>query len=105
MTNRWLLLAVLTACSSSSPTMTGDDDTPDAPPAPTDVPKAIFDAVAKTNIEARLNELTGVVPVTAGGSTFSMTNRWSVSAKASFRAYWKESMTALGAEVNELTFP
>jgi Zn-dependent M28 family amino/carboxypeptidase len=105
MMNRWLLIVVFSACSSSPMAPGGDDDMPPDAPAPTDVPKAIFDAVARANIEARLNELTGVVPVTAGGSTFSMTNRWAVAAKQNFRAYWTDYMTALGAQVNELTFP
>src|SRR5712691_5287355 len=99
MTNRsMVVLALCAGCSSSAGDSTdGPDAGPgsDAPPGG-DVVKAIFDAVAKPNLEARMNELTGAVPVTAGGSTFSITNRWSVSAKANFRAYWTQYMAGLG---------
>ncbi len=81
----------------------GDDG--GAPTGGGDPLQAVFDSVSQANLLARLQELTGAVPVTAGGSTFSVTERWSPTGKANFRAYWKQYMQALGASVNELPFP
>ncbi len=66
---------------------------------------SVYDSVDKANLNAKLLELTGGTPVTAGGSTFMITNRWSPAAKANFRAYWTKYFTDLGATVTEETFP
>jgi hypothetical protein len=79
---------------------TGTDGT-DGP----DPYKPVLDSVSDANLKQRLDELTGAVPVTAGGNTFSITNRWSPAAKKDFRAYWRQYMEGLGATVNESTFP
>jgi hypothetical protein len=72
---------------------------------PGDPLQAIFDSVDKTQLLARLDELTGANPVTVNGNTFRITDRWSPAAKTNFRAYWTQYFTGLGATVNEQTFP
>jgi len=66
---------------------------------------SVWDSVDGANLQARLLELTGGVSVTVNGATFAITNRWSVAAKTSFRAYWTEYFAGLGATVNVLEFP
>jgi hypothetical protein len=67
--------------------------------------QSVFESVNDANLMQRMSELTGATPVMAGGKTFRITNRWAPAAKSDFRAYWKQSMEALGATVNETTFP
>src|SRR5262249_21721458 len=67
--------------------------------------QSVFESVSDASLMQRMNELTGATPVTAGGKTFRITNRWAPVAKSDFRAYWKQSMEALGATVTETTFP
>jgi Zn-dependent M28 family amino/carboxypeptidase len=66
-----------------------------------DVLQVVFNAVDQNQLHQRLLEMTGGVPVTVGGQTFSITERWSVAGKTNFRAYWKQYFTNLGMTVNE----
>ena len=95
---------VATACSHSDGTVDPGVDGGVTPP-PADVLADIFAAVDKTNLDARLHELVGMTPVTAGGTTFAMTNRWAPAAKANFRRYYRDYFEKLGMTVNETTFP
>jgi hypothetical protein len=76
----------------------------DARPA-IDVYREIFDSVDQTQLALRLGEMTGASTVTAGGTSFRITERWSPAAKARFRAYWKAYFGALTATVSEQSFP
>jgi hypothetical protein len=67
--------------------------------------QSVFAAVDQKNLEKLLAEVTGVAPVTVDGATLHLTERWSAAGKASFRAYWKQYFTALGATVSEIPFP
>jgi len=93
-------LVLATCCVACGGAPAASTDSPDAAGAP-----SVYDQVDATQLQTRLEELTGLVPVTAGGSTFRITNRWAPTAKQSFRAYWRQYMEALGATVNELAFP
>src|SRR5438067_13691853 len=95
-----LLCFAAVACSHPG---AGDDMTPGDGGAPTDaVLDRIFASVDQAQIKLRLDELVGVTPVSAGGSTFRITNRWAPGAKANFRAYWQDYFETLGATVNVL---
>ena len=66
---------------------------PDGADAPAQQQRAsIYSLVDATQLRARLGEI-------------ASTERWSPAAKASFRAYWTQYMSALGATVSELAFP
>ncbi len=52
-------------------------------------------------IEARLGELTGAVPVTVNGRTFTITNRQSAVNRQNARAYLRAQYEALGYTVHE----
>ncbi len=76
---------------------------PDAAP-PGDPLHAVFDAVDRAQLAQRLDELTGIAPVMVNSAPVRLTDRWSPTAKAQFRAYWTAYFTALGAQVHEQTF-
>lgn len=101
------LVVALCAVSACGTPQARPTEAPDAQAVPDagDPLQTVFDGVAKAQLQARLDELTGATPVTVSGSTFRITNRWSPGAKANFRAYWKQYFTALGATVSEQTFP
>lgn len=69
-----------------------------------DVYKTVFDSVNKTNLETFLKDMTGVNPVTVGGETFSIKDRYLPSSKAKFRKYWTAYFKSLGLEVTEQAF-
>ncbi len=91
--------------TASSTSTTGSGGGPVIPPPDAKDLQTIFDAVDQQNIEKLLSEVTGAVPVTVDGATLHLSERWSAQGKASFRAYWKQYFTALGATVNEVPFP
>jgi hypothetical protein len=114
------ILGVLAACASPGasaaanagsaivePPKADGSGGPDAtaPGAGGDPYRAIFDAVDQNRLLTVLDEMTGTSPVTVGGDTFRITERWSAPAKAQFRAYWKQFFVALGMTVTEETFP
>jgi Zn-dependent M28 family amino/carboxypeptidase len=80
----------------------GDGGAAPAPPAGPGV--SVFDAVDETSIKKLLSEIAGVTPVTVGGETFSITERWSPAGKTRFRSYYRQYFEGLGAQVNELAF-
>ena len=94
--------------ASADAASTPDASLPDAGAAETgggDPIRGVFDSVSKSQIQARLLELTGATPVTVNGSTFRITDRWSPTAKAHFREYFTQYFGALGIPVNTIPFP
>jgi Zn-dependent M28 family amino/carboxypeptidase len=61
--------------------------------------------VSKSELQARLLELTGATPITVNGQTFRITDRWSPTSKAHFREYFTQYFAALGISVNTIPFP
>jgi hypothetical protein len=103
---------------STAPTDTTRADAQPAPNDPSggDAPAAatatspetitsVFDSVDKANLQKLLGEITGAVPVTVGGQSYRITERWSPEGKKRFRDYWAQYFTGLGATVQELPFP
>ena len=76
-------------------------------PKPTnnDVYASVYAAVDKTKLDGLLRDMTGVNPVTVGGQTFSITNRYTPAAKANYRAYWTNYFQSLGMTVTQEAFP
>src|SRR5438046_713272 len=70
-----------------------------------DIYKEIYNKVDQNNLIQILKQTTGVVPVTVGNETFSITNRYSSGAKAKFRKYWTKYFTNLGIPVKVLCYP
>ncbi len=64
----------------------------------------IFRAVDQTKLLTVLKQMTGVMPVTVNGSTYSITDRYAPASKAKFRAFWMQYMTSLGIPVQEMAY-
>jgi Zn-dependent M28 family amino/carboxypeptidase len=86
---------------------TAIESTTRKPPKPTnnDPYAAVYAAVDKTKLDTLLRDMSGVNPVTVGGQTFSITNRYTPAAKADYRAYWTNYFQSLGLTVTPTTFP
>jgi hypothetical protein len=67
--------------------------------------RQIFDSVSKDRIEALLQQLSGALPVTVGGETYSISDRYVPASKAKFRAFWMQYFRDLGLSVQELDYP
>jgi Peptidase family M28 len=67
--------------------------------------QTIFDQVDKRTLLGFLQDMTGVRPVTVGGQTFAITDRYLPQSKARFRAYWAQYFRSLGMTVNEMAYP
>jgi Peptidase family M28 len=67
--------------------------------------QAIFNQVDKGSLLGFLQDMAGVRPVTAGGRTFAITDRYLPQSKANFRAYWAQYFRSLGMTVNEMAYP
>ena len=70
-----------------------------------DIYQTVFDSIDRAQLQKELSEATGTTPVTVGGTTYSITERWSPGGKSGFRAFWTQYFTGLGAEVHEISFP
>jgi Zn-dependent M28 family amino/carboxypeptidase len=70
-----------------------------------DIYQQIFDSVDQTHLNQTLQELTGYLPVTVAGQTFSITNRYNPASKAQFRAYFMQYFQNLGIPVTEMAYP
>ncbi|PWU21001.1 MAG: hypothetical protein C5B49_03290 [Bdellovibrio sp.] len=77
---------------------------PTKPLAPEPAYQQIFNSVNRDHIFKVLQEMTGYLPVTVGGQTYRITNRYSAEAKAKYRLYWRQFFENLGMSVQELTF-
>ncbi len=72
--------------------------------APDPVYQQVFKSVDRANLLQKLQEMTGVVPVTVGGQTYSVTNRYLPASKAQFRALWMQYFAALGIPAQEMAY-
>jgi hypothetical protein len=70
-----------------------------------DVYQDIYNAVDQKHLQQVLQETTGLVPVTIGGQTVSITNRFTPAMKTQWRAYWKQYFQSLGMDVQEMAYP
>jgi hypothetical protein len=104
MPQRLLVLLAVVALVGCGPAHSTTDAGAETPLDAGDPYQAVFDAVTSAGLQARLREVTGVDPVTVGGATFTLTDRWSAPSKTHFRAYFRQYFEALGATVNELPF-
>ena len=66
--------------------------------------KAVFDSVSQQNLEFVLKNMTGYLPVTVGGKSFSIKERYTPSGKANFRAYWVNYFQSLGIDAQEMPY-
>jgi hypothetical protein len=73
------------------------------PPNP--VYKQIYDNVSKERIDTLVQQLSGGLPVTVGGETYSISDRYLPASKAKFRAFWLQYFRDLGISVQELDYP
>jgi hypothetical protein len=69
-----------------------------------DVYKEVFAAVDNDHIQTLVKDMSGVNPVTVGGETFSITDRYSPASKANYRKYWTNYFKSLGMPVQELAY-
>jgi hypothetical protein len=65
----------------------------------------ISGAVSAANLRRFVEETSGVVPVTVGNETFSISERFSPAGKARFRAYWAQYFATLGLETAVSEYP
>ncbi|HEU4727939.1 MAG TPA: M20/M25/M40 family metallo-hydrolase, partial [Kofleriaceae bacterium] len=66
--------------------------------------KEIFDEVDGARLTQLMRELSGVVPVTVGGTTMTLGERFSDDGRKRFRMYWTQAMTDLGLPVTQLHY-
>jgi hypothetical protein len=78
-----------------------DAGPPDAPP---DVYADVYAAVDQDRLMQTLRELTGYDPVTVGGETFSISERFSDVGRQHFLAYWRATMEGLGLTVRAIDY-
>ena len=64
----------------------------------------IYQSVSQEKLQTVLKQMTGVVPVTVNGVTFSITDRYLPASKAKFRAFWLDYFQKLGITAKELPF-
>jgi Zn-dependent M28 family amino/carboxypeptidase len=73
-----------------------------ADPSPTY--QNIFSEVDQSHLQQLLKDMTGYNPVTVGGETFSITDRYLPASKANFRKYWIQYFTLLGLDATEMPY-
>jgi Zn-dependent M28 family amino/carboxypeptidase len=66
--------------------------------------KGVFASVDNARIQALMQDMSGVNPVKVGGETFTISERYSPAAKASYRKYWVNYFKALGMTTKELPY-
>jgi Zn-dependent M28 family amino/carboxypeptidase len=74
------------------------------PAAADPVYQAVYDSVDRTKLINDLKMLAGVSPVTVGGSTYSISERYSPAMKAKFRAFWIQYFNNLGIPTTEMAY-
>jgi len=65
----------------------------------------IFQKVDKAQLVQTLQRISGSLPVTVNGNTFSITERYSPDGKNKFRQYWRQFFTDLGITNQEFSYP
>lgn len=73
--------------------------------ASADVYQDVFQSVSQPRLQQLMKDMTGENPVTIGGRTFSIRDRYLPASKANFRAYWRAYYESLGLKVTEQAFP
>jgi Zn-dependent M28 family amino/carboxypeptidase len=66
--------------------------------------QGIFNSVDRNRVLTYLKEMSGVMPVTVRGKTFSISERYSPEGKLQFRTYWMEAFRSMGIDVQELAY-
>lgn len=66
--------------------------------------RQVFAAVDQGRLDSLLQDMSGVRPVTVGGKTFTIKERYSPASKANFRAYWTQYFRGLGLTVNKIPY-
>jgi hypothetical protein len=114
--HRLVALALLvTACGppSTAPDGAPDDAAIDARaidaadldgPPPDEVYGDVFAAVDQERLVQTLRELTGVVPVTVDGDTFSISERYSETGRQHFLSYWRDLFEGFGMTVRAIDY-
>ena len=81
------------------------DAAPDAPPdAGIDHLQLIYDEVDAAHIVQLVQEMSGAVPVTVGGTSITIDERFTDVGRKNFRDYWTQYMVGLGLQVTELPY-
>jgi hypothetical protein len=80
---------------------------PDGTPSP-DAANAVYGNIANgldgDQLVETLKELSGVVPVTVDGNTFSISERYDDTGRQHFLTYWRSIMEGLGLTVNAIDY-
>ena len=87
--------AVLTALIASAAAQTT------AQAQTTDILQTVFNSVSQTRLQKLLKDMTGFNPVTVGGSTFTIKDRYLPASKANYRTYWTSFYQELGIVPDE----
>jgi hypothetical protein len=98
------------AAATSPPAAAGDapasaSDGSGAKPGSGDPYADVYAAVDSARMTTILKEMTGYAPVTIDGTETRIRERYTPASKALWRKYFTQYYTALGATVNEVTFP
>lgn len=100
-----VIAALLAACGDNRAVP------PDAPPAPDAPPDAYVDPLAqiygevdRDRLAQLVKDLSGVNPVTVGGTSITIDQRYDDAGRKRFRDYWTQTMTGLGLQVTELPY-
>jgi hypothetical protein len=75
------------------------------PGAAEDVYKDVFASVDNGHLQSLLKDMSGVNPVSVGGETFTIDNRYTPAAKANYRKYWTNYFKSLGIPAREMAYP
>lgn len=69
-----------------------------------DVYKGVFASVDQKRYLGLIQDMSGVNPVTVGGRTFSITDRYTPASKALYRKYWINYFQSLGMTTREIPY-
>jgi hypothetical protein len=108
MRNQLVAIVILIGCQgvpddTSDLTNPALGDEPAANVAP-DLLEQIFDEVDGARIIQTMREVSGVVPVTVGGQSITLGERFSADGRKKFRQYFIQIMRGLGLEINEFHY-
>ena len=66
--------------------------------------QTVFNSVSQPRLQKLLKDMTGQNPVTVGGNTFSIKDRYLPASKANFRSYWSAFYQSLNIPVTALDY-